>query len=68
MTMVHVMTPKSRLFYDIEGQWNKKGGEYLDLTSVLLPNAMGGEADGDAGSAADSRMEGISEEDDPFWS
>jgi ribosome-associated protein len=62
--MVHIMTPKSRLFYDIEGQWNKKGGEYLDLTSVLVPNSVVGEAE----SATDGRMEGISEEDDPFWS
>ncbi len=34
--MVHVMTPKSRLFYDMEGQWRSRGGEYMDLTDVLL--------------------------------
>ena len=60
--MVHVMTPKSRLFYDIEGQWKEKGAEYMSLDDVLLPNAaeeptlMGG------------TMTGITEEEDPFWS
>jgi len=34
--MVHVMTPKSRLFYDMEGVWRKRGGESLDLSSVLV--------------------------------
>jgi len=61
--MVHVMTPKSRLFYDIEGQWKEKGGEYMNLDDVLLPNA------GDMPAAQVSgTMDGISEEDDPFWS
>lgn len=34
--MVHVMTPKSRLFYDMEGVWRKRGGESLDLSNVLV--------------------------------
>lgn len=34
--MVHVMTPKSRLFYDMEGQWKSRGGEYMDLSDVLI--------------------------------
>merc|ERR1711976_170272 len=57
--MVHIMTPKSRLFYDIEGQWREKGGEYLDLSDVLLPNAgpMGTSTPQVGGT-----MEGISEE------
>lgn len=36
--MVHVMTPKSRLFYNVEGQWRDKGGEYMNLSDVLVPN------------------------------
>jgi ribosome-associated protein len=61
--IVHVMTPKSRLFYDIEGQWREKGGEYMNLDDVLLPNGSGEEQ-----AQLDSTMTGISEEDDPFWS
>ncbi|KAL3800906.1 hypothetical protein ACHAW5_009916 [Stephanodiscus triporus] len=34
--MVHVMTPKSRLFYDMDGVWRVRGGEYLDLSDVLV--------------------------------
>ena len=26
--MVHIMTPKSRLYYNVEGQWRDKHGEY----------------------------------------
>lgn len=67
--MVHVMTPKSRLFYDIEGQWSQKGGEYMDLDDVLLkdfvPPGMAGE---DETKEVGSTMLGIAEEDDPFWS
>ena len=37
--MVHIMTPKSRLYYNVEGQWREKGGTYVDLSSVLIPNA-----------------------------
>lgn len=39
--MVHVMTPKSRLFYDMEGQWRERGGEYLDLSDVLVDEMNG---------------------------
>lgn len=63
--MVHIMTPKSRLFYDIEGQWRQKGGEYMDLSDVLLPNQG---AIADAAPQVGGGMGGISEEDDPFWS
>jgi len=59
--MVHIMTPKSRLFYDIEGQWKKKGGEYLNLDDVLLPDSVSEES-------VNSQMLGVSEDDDPFWS
>jgi ribosome-associated protein len=61
--MVHVMTPKSRLFYDIEGQWSEKGGEYFNLDDVLLPNSPAQSLN-----AVGTTMTGISEEDDPFWS
>ncbi|KAL3816482.1 hypothetical protein ACHAXA_005838 [Cyclostephanos tholiformis] len=40
--MVHVMTPKSRLFYDMDGIWRGRGGEYLDLTDVLVDEGGGG--------------------------
>jgi hypothetical protein len=61
--MVHVMTPKSRLYYNVEGQWKNKGALTVDLSHVLLPNAPVG-----AMSDADSAMTGLSEEEDPFWS
>lgn len=60
--MVHIMTPKSRLFYDIEGQWREKGGEYMDLEDILPKD---GNAPVDE---VGSNMLGIAEEDDPFWS
>ena len=63
--MCHVMTPKSRLFYDMEGQWRDKGGEEMDLSNVLLPDATIGNGD-DA--KLGGSMDGISMEDDPFWS
>jgi len=56
--MCHIMAPKSRLFYNVEGQWRDKGGEYMDLSDVLIPNTLGQEAGKDYSS----------EEDDPFWS
>jgi ribosome-associated protein len=62
--MVHVMTPKSRLFYNVEGQWKDKGGEYMNLSDVILPNSMvGGSEDQKVGT-----MQGLSKEEDPFWS
>lgn len=64
--MVHVMTPKSRLFYDIEGQWREKGAEYMDLEDVLVKDfVMPPEV---SEKEAGSTMLGIAEEDDPFWS
>jgi len=61
--MCHIMTPKSRLFYNIEGQWRDKGGEEMDLADVLIPNkpeSVMGDLTGESGF--------VSEEDDPFWS
>lgn len=58
--MVHVMTPKSRLYYNVEGQWQDKGGEEMDLSDVIIPNVV----DTTTGLGnTDS-----SQEDDPFWS
>jgi len=63
------MTPKSRLFYNIEGKFAEEGAEYMDLSSVILPNSP----EGDVGSAASSDdgagdFDTLAEEDDPFWS
>lgn len=38
--MVHVMTPKSRLYYNIERQWKEKGGEYMDISDIIIPNTV----------------------------
>ena len=70
--MVHVMTPKSRLFYNIEGKWKDQGGEIMDITAAILPNAptaeqqkqqQEGKSEGESGT-----MQGLTEEEDPFWS
>ena len=78
--MVHVMTPKSRLFYDLEGQWRERGGEYLDLSDVLLDevNAVAGSAAAAAGLSGDGSSDeeemtmrerlDVEKEEDPFWS
>jgi ribosome-associated protein len=56
--MVHVMTPKSRLFYDMEGQWVERGGEYLDLSDVLVDEIMMGGGVGGGGA-----LGGVNDED-----
>lgn len=61
--MCHVMTPKSRLFYDMDGVWKEKGGEEMDLSDVLLPDAIRNGGDAKLGGS-----DGMSTEDDPFWS
>lgn len=58
--MVHIMTPKSRLYYNVEGQWRDKGGRYYDLSSILIPNKV------ETGN--DDEQELVAKEDDPFWS
>jgi len=65
--MVHVMTPKSRLFYNVEGKWKDQGGEYMDISDAILPNVVP-EAAAAATSSSSGTMEGLAEEDDPFWS
>mmetsp|Transcript_6919 Transcript_6919/g.10094 ORF Transcript_6919/g.10094 Transcript_6919/m.10094 type:complete len:210 (+) Transcript_6919:102-731(+) len=59
--MVHIMTPKSRLYYNIEGQWRDKGGTGVDIEDVLVPNKLEEQRSGNT-------MEGLTEEEDPFWS
>ena len=58
--MVHIMTPKSRLYYNVEGQWRDKGGEYMDLSNILVPNTM---QEPTVGGTMN-----VEKEDDPFWS
>lgn len=61
--MCHIMTPKSRLFYDMDGVWKEKGGEEMNLCDVLLPDAIIGSEGG-----AKLGLDEMSMEDDPFWS
>uniref|UniRef100_A0A7S4AWD4 Ribosome silencing factor n=1 Tax=Pseudo-nitzschia australis TaxID=44445 RepID=A0A7S4AWD4_9STRA len=63
--MVHVMTPRSRLFYNVEGKWKDQGGEYMDISSAILPT---GAVPAEDESSKSGTMEGLSEEEDPFWS
>lgn len=58
--MVHIMTPKSRLYYNVEGQWKDKGGVAMDIEHLLIPNQVVGKRD-------DAKSE-PAPEDDPFWS
>jgi ribosome-associated protein len=60
--MVHVMTPKSRLYYNVEGQWKEKGGIPVDMDHVLVPNQVE--------TVSTDRMDDgfVAAEDDPFWS
>ena len=59
--MVHVMTPKSRLYYNVEGQWKDKGGEYMDISDILIPNTV--DSQNPYGT-----MQGVPKDQDPFWS
>lgn len=63
--MVHIMSPKSRLFYNVEGQWKEKGAKPVDLSHVLLPPpAFQMVKDEDESSSPTFP----SKEEDPFWS
>lgn len=62
--MVHIMTPKSRLFYNVEGQWKEKGGKYLDISDLLIPNTI--EQEVQRLHAPENAFD--STESDPFWS
>ena len=37
--MVHVMTPRSRLYFDIEGKWKGKGAKMVDISSFIMPSS-----------------------------
>mmetsp|Transcript_11737 Transcript_11737/g.20418 ORF Transcript_11737/g.20418 Transcript_11737/m.20418 type:complete len:276 (-) Transcript_11737:386-1213(-) len=73
--MVHVMTPKSRLFYDMEGQWRERGGEYMDLSGVLVDEmgvvggggVFGGVEEEEEEMTMKERLD-VEKESDPFWS
>jgi len=58
--MVHIMTPRSRSYYELEDRWRSRGGTGVDLGDVLVPNKVD--------ESSDSTMEGLTEEEDPFWS
>jgi ribosome-associated protein len=62
--MVHIMTPKSRLFYNVEGQW-RDSAVPIDLSAMLVPNT--GAPSSSTASATIDAME-PTREDDPFWS
>jgi ribosome-associated protein len=60
----HVMTSKSRLYYNMEGQWREKGGMEMDLSNIIVPNTSGTKTT----SPMDSITDVEEEADDPFWS
>ena len=65
--MVHVMTPKSRLFYDMDGQWKERGGQYMDLSDVLVDESNMNVLEGLDGESMKERLD-VEKEVDPFWS
>lgn len=71
--MVHVMTPKSRLYYNVEGQWKDKGGVSMDISHLVVPNQVidNNKQQMELQSNDDSFMKLNSDdyvETDPFWS
>lgn len=68
--MVHVMTPKSRLFYNVEGKWKDQGGEVMDITDCLVPNTpiTDGKQLNESSNGKENSKLGLTEEEDPFWS
>lgn len=60
--MVHVMTPRSRLFYDLEGQWRERGGEYMDISDVLVDE--NGPALSPAGSISDDGFDDLDDDEE----
>jgi ribosome-associated protein len=67
--MVHIMTPKSRLFYNVEEQWRKRGAVEMDISDCVIPNTMlpPAPASDDVPKLQQQRVE-PAQEDDPFWS
>jgi ribosome-associated protein len=76
--MVHIMTPKSRLFYNVEGQWRQKGAVEMDVSDCVLPNTVAPAAalssspetatPAEEADVQPTRRSEPAREDDPFWS
>lgn len=70
--MVHIMTPKSRLFYNVQGLWIDKGAHKIDLTPLLIPNSPRMDSStlqNDSNIFSPTTTTTTSQpEDDPFWS
>lgn len=68
--MVHIMTPKSRLYYNVEGQWKEKGGIPVDISHLIVPNQVNENKKMELQSKAYSYNLRTDEdiETDPFWS
>ena len=71
--MVHIMTPKSRLYFDIEGKWKGKGAQLVDVSHCLttikpssLPFNLQNEATRATGQVVNTANR-PRDEDDPFW-
>ena len=60
--VAHVMTPKSRAYYDLEGFW--KNGQEVDIEHLIVPNSGAQSSDEDA----DDFKSFKEIDDDPFWS
>jgi Ribosomal silencing factor during starvation len=62
--IIHIMTPKSRAYYDLDAFW--RSGEVVDLSSILVPNAPAAKP-----SQYSDELQGVEDGDediDPFWS
>jgi ribosome-associated protein len=63
--MVHVMTPKSRLFYNVEGNWRDKGAEVMDISDIIIPNTMSAIGSGNSGAVSQrGTVSGDQDDDD----
>mmetsp|Transcript_4793 Transcript_4793/g.6230 ORF Transcript_4793/g.6230 Transcript_4793/m.6230 type:complete len:307 (-) Transcript_4793:125-1045(-) len=60
--MVHIMTPKSRLFYNVQGQWEKRGAVSMDISQMLIPNPVLQQQQ------QEEQQQVQEKEEDPFWS
>jgi Ribosomal silencing factor during starvation len=64
--IIHIMTPKSRAYYDLDAFW--RSGEVVDLSSILVPNAPAAKPS----QYSDDELQDVEvdeeEEIDPFWS
>lgn len=66
--MVHIMTPKSRLFYNIPGQWIEKGAHVMmGMQQILIPNTITNNNNKVTDEEEEEEEVSIPEQD-PFWS